>query len=124
MSSNKFFTDVEKELHKRLTKIGVYFTSQERGFLNVSQPYKRSGNNYKGLDPSSPGDFPKKLSGQLQKSMTWELNKKELSVTCGSNLKPYPAYLESSTKWMQARPWLTLGFEKTKDQLGKIAVGK
>jgi hypothetical protein len=115
----------EAELVKNMTKAGLYFTSKLRGYLNKSQPYKRSkdGLKYKGKNPSAPGDFPHKLSGQLSKSMTWNLDKGKLVLTVGSNLKGYPSFLETGTRRMQARPWLTLGWNREKNKIGTMITG-
>ena len=123
-TASDLITLTAKELHKRLVKVGVYFASKERQYLNVSQPYKRSasGKRLRGLDPSQPGEFPRKLSGQLQRSITWRVEKD--SVIVGSNLRGYPSYLETSTRFMAARPWLSLGFDREKDNMARILVGK
>src|ERR1700722_1098243 len=110
---DNFMGSVEKEYVRRFTKAGVYFTSKTRGYLNVSQPYKRSkSGKHRGLDPSKPGEFPKKLSGQLHWSIIWDLDQKKMILTVGSNLKPYPKFLQISTRFMRARPWLTLSWGK------------
>ncbi len=123
--SKEFMDEVTKDLVKKFTKAGIYFTSALRGHLNVAQPYKRSERgNYKGSSPSAPGQFPKKLSGSLQKSMTWDLDKKKLVLTCGSNLKGYPSILQHGNKYIQSRPWLTLGFDLEQATISKIITGK
>jgi hypothetical protein len=119
-----FVNMVDAELARRFAKAGVFFTSKLRGFLNRSQPYHRtpSGGTV-GLDPSLPGEYPKKLTGQLQRSITWTVTKKPLVLTVGSNLKGHPKYLQLGTTLMKPRPWLTLGFDGTKDQMGRIIAG-
>lgn len=114
------------ELQKGFTKAGVYFTSKTRGYLNTSQPYqrtKRTGRHI-GLAPSRPGEFPRKLSGQLQRSITWTLDKKKLVLTVGSNLQEYPSMLETGTRFMRPRPWLTLAFAKEKNKIGRTIAGR
>ncbi len=121
---DKFMTDFMKDAAKNFTKAGIYFTSQLRTELNVAQPYKRSsGGRYRGLNPSRPGGYPHKLSGQLQKSITWKLDNKTMTLEVGSNLKPYPAMLESGTRYMKPRPWLSLGWEQNKLKVIQIATG-
>lgn len=116
-----FMGSVQRDLAKRFTKAGVYFTSKTRGYLNVAQPYKRAASGrYHGLAPSSPGEFPRKLSGELQRSITWNLDKQKMVLTVGTNLKGYPGFLQTGTKWLRPRPWLSLSFDKEKATLGKI----
>ena len=113
----------ESELAKNMTKAGIYFTSKVRGYLNVSQPYKRtSGGGHIGLDPSLPGEFPKKLSGQLMRSITWKLDRQKMELTVGTNLKGYPSFLQLGTSIMKPRPWLTKSFDLEKDAIGRIIV--
>jgi hypothetical protein len=101
--------------------------SSWRGYANQAQEYKRytgkKGVYYKGLSPSSPGQFPRKLTGQFQKSLTYRVDKRELSLEVGSSLVGHPAFLQFGTKWMQPRPWLTLGWEREKAAVGKILLG-
>lgn len=118
-----FLKLTESEVARNMTKAGVYFTSKLRGFLNVGQNYRRTpSGGHVGLDPSVPGGFPKKLSGQLMRSITWKLDRQEMVLTVGTNLKGYPKYLQLGTSLMKPRPWLSLGFERTKDDIGRIIV--
>lgn len=108
-----------------MTKAGVYFTSKLRGYVNTAQPYTRSknGQRYYGENPSSPGNLPHKLSGQLLKSMTWNLDKGRMVLAVGSNLKGHPSFLETGTRRMEPRPWLTLGWNKESGKVGRIIIG-
>jgi hypothetical protein len=110
------------QLAKNFVKGGIYFASKMRGYLNTDQPYIKRGKHYTGLSPSAPGAFPHKLTGQLQKSITWSFNKPKLILTVGSNLKGYPSYLQKGTRRMKPRPWLTLCWNKEKARLGRILV--
>jgi hypothetical protein len=118
-----FDRQVRAQLEKNFTKAGIYFASQMRGYLNRSQSYRKDGKRYTGLAPSAPGEFPKKLTGQLQKSITWELDKRKLVLTVGSNLRGYPSYLQKGTGRMKPRPWLTLSWAKDQDRIGKLLTG-
>ena len=120
-----FMGMVHSELVKKFTRAGVSFVSATRGYLNTSQSYTRTpSGKHIGLAPSLPGQFPKKLSGQLQRSVTWSLDQKKMVLTVGSNLAGYPQMLQTGTRLMQPRPWLTLSFARERDKLGKLIVGK
>ena len=120
---DKFIGDFRKDCIKRLTKVGIYLTSKIRTKLNRAQKYVRysGGKYYRGLNPSKPGEYPKKLSGQLMKSITYKVDETNLVVQVGSSLKGYPLFLEVGTKFMKPRPWLSLTMvaehEKIKDIL-------
>lgn len=121
-TGNAFLGTTRAELVKRFTKAGVYSVSKLRGYLNRSQKYVRlrGGKKFVGLDPSAPGEFPKKLTGQLQRSITWELDQTKLILSVGSNLKPYPKFLQTGTRIMHPRPWLSNFFNLERDNIGKI----
>lgn len=56
--------------------------------------------------PSKPGEPPRKQSGELRRSVTYEVDKGELTARVGTN-KPYGRYLELGTKrGLAPRPWL------------------
>ncbi len=120
-----FLKLTQDQLAKNFQKAGVYFVSKEREFLNRDQQYKRyASGKHKGLNPSKPGEFPKKLTGQLQRSITWSFDRPKMTLIVGSNLKPYPSLLQTGTRFMAARPWLSLGFDKVRDRMGRIIIGK
>ena len=120
-----FLKLTQDELAKNFVKAGVYFVSQQRQFLNRDQPYRRApSGRHTGFDPSLPGEFPRKLTGQLMRSVTWSFDKSKMALTVGSNLKPYPAILQSGSSFMEPRPWLSLGFAQVRERVGQIIVGK
>jgi hypothetical protein len=114
-------------MEKNLDKAGLYLVSSWRQYANNPQPYKRYAGKkavyYKGLNPSAPGQFPHKLTGQFQRSLTYKVDKKALTLEVGSSLAGYPMFLQFGTKWMQPRPWLTIAWERDKDHVGKILLG-
>lgn len=113
-----------QQLRRNFSKAGAYFTSKLRLNVNTSQPYtKTKAGKYHGKNPSKPFAFPHKLSGQLIKSMTWNLDKDKFILTCGSNLKGYPAFLESGTKFMAQRPWLSGTWRQEQYAVGKMITG-
>lgn len=123
-TSRQFIGELDRDLVKRFTKAGLYYTSKLRGLLNTGQPYRKDGLKLVGLSPSVPGGYPKKLSGQLQRSITWTLDKKRFVLTVGSNLKGYPSFLEMGTKLMKPRPWLSKSFDQERATITKILTGK
>ena len=121
----EFLKQTQDELARNFVKAGVYFVSQTRQSLNVDQPYRRAASGkHHGLSPSLPGEYPRKLTGQLMRSVTWSFDRGRMSLTVGSNLRPYPALLQSGTQFMAARPWLSLGFAQVRERMGQIILGK
>lgn len=114
----RFLENRRKDLVKGMTEAGVYWVSQERGFLNRDQPYTRKGKKYHGKAPSRPGEFPKKLSGQLQRSITFYVDKENLTLRLGSSLAGYPRFLNEGTRFMA--PWLSMGYAQTAPRLAAL----
>lgn len=73
----------------------------------------------KGKYPSKPGEYPRKVTGNLQKSVTYEVDKEQLQGRVGTELD-YGSYLELGTKNMKPRPWLMRTFDAIYNQLIKI----
>lgn len=110
----------------RMTKAGIYFVGRLRQAVNTGQEYKRykgkHGIYYHGLNPSKPGEMPHKLTGQLQRSITWKLDKANLVLTVGSGLD-YAGYLQTGTKKMKSRPWLSRTWSNEKAKVTSIILG-
>jgi phage gpG-like protein len=121
-----FLNRTRAEIQKGFVRAGVYYVSQTRGYLNTDQPYKRakSSGRHRGLAPSKPGEYPRKLSGQLQRSITWAFDPAKLVLTVGSNLAGYPAILQLGSRFMAPRPWLSLSFEAEQDTLARLILGQ
>ena len=121
-----FSTDIQRHLERGLTKAGIHLVNHFRQKLNRGQPYRRyatpSGLKYIGLDPSKPGEYPKKLSSQLIKSVAFSVNKPALTMQAGSAI-PWAAWLEQGTTRMAPRPWLTLTWQTEQAAVAKIVLG-
>ncbi len=119
----KFIGDLKKDLAKNLTKAGLYFVGKLREAVNRSQPYKKYVGAttviYKGLSPSLPGEDPKKITGELQKSMAYKVDKASMILYVGSALDK-AGYLQEGTSKMAARPFLTNTINKEKAAITSI----
>jgi len=75
--------------------------------VNRSQPVIGSGKNMRGLDPSKPGEPPKKVTSQLQSSLTYKVDYQMggfVRGLVGSPLGTAP-WLEFGTEKMAPRPF-------------------
>jgi len=74
-----------------------------------------------GKSPSSPGEPPGVVTGELRRSMTYEIEKTSQGITgrVGTN-KEYAIPLEFGTSRMAARPFVRSNFEKNKKEIAKI----
>ena len=62
--------------------------------------------------PSAPGAAPAIDSGDLLKSIMFDVRDMEVEVGSIITDPPYPTYLEDGTKKMKARPWLGPAVDK------------
>ncbi len=101
---------IEKELADRLTKAAIHVKNKAKINISQSQPtmliHPRTGGSRRiGLDPSQPGEFPKKVSGFLRNRVNHEVDRRRLIARVGTNV-PYGKWLEIGTRRMRSRPWL------------------
>jgi len=57
---------------------------------------------------SSPGEYPKRVSGHLLRNIKSEFDAATMTARVGTNVL-YGKYLETGTRKMAARPWLSNG---------------
>lgn len=77
--------------------------------------------NLKGTKDSgaSAGDFPYKVTGQLAGSISHNVDAEKLTAKVGSNLS-YAKWLQRGTRYMAARPFLTLTMNAIQGTLKRI----
>jgi hypothetical protein len=85
---------LEKELHENLKKAAIWCVSGIREKLNRSQRIRGKGSKRRGVDPSKRGEWPKRVRGNLIRSVTFRFES-ELVTLIGSSLR-YGAVLELS----------------------------
>lgn len=106
---DNFAKDIEAELGKRVERAAIYLTNVIKKKLNKGQAYKitkgANGRHYRGLEPSAPGEAPKKVRGDLQRSITYQMDNDKLGARVGTNLI-VGFFLEMGTSKMAPRPFL------------------
>ena len=120
---DQFLDQLQKRIAGNLEKAAIHLVNQIKVKLNRSQPYKisrgKKGVWYKGEDPSTPGTPPKKVRGDLQRSISYEMDGKKLTVKVGSN-SPYSRPLELGTQDIEPRPFLRSTLDEEKDKVSQI----
>jgi len=106
---------INMEVGMRLDATGRFVRDKAKELVSRSQPVriygKKAGRSRKGLDPSRPGEPPKKVTGMFRMSIKKEFDRPTLTVRVGTNLA-YGRYLELGTrsrgkgKGLLKRPWL------------------
>lgn len=95
-----------------LRRATVYLWTQLQQTLNVPNTgttvrVRGGGRATRYLSPSAPGEPPRKRSGFLQRSVTYEIDVEGLTSRVGPSVNAtYGVHLELGTARMQARPWL------------------
>ena len=112
-------------VERGLGQQGAYTQGAIQQKIGRSQPIGRSksGRTW-GKNPSLPGEPPKKVTGELQRSIAWvtESDTSSIALQVGTNLE-YGRYLELGTSKMVARPYLraTLLERLNRIQAGVVA---
>lgn len=84
--------DFEKLLSNNLRAASIWIVSGIREKLDTAQEVAGKGVRRRGLDPSSPGEYPKRVSGRLIRSVSWQFES-SLVTMVGTSLG-YGAILE------------------------------
>ena len=87
----RFVRDRAKELVSRDQPVRIYA--------------KSAGRSRRGLDPSKPGEPPKKVSGHLRINIKKDMDRARIEARVGTNV-PYGKWLELGTRKMAPRPWI------------------
>lgn len=110
------------ELSKNMGIAVVYLRDQVKLKLNRGQPTRTTpGGNIIGLNPSKPGEPPKKITAQLQNSIQGEVEttKNSISGSVGSNLDK-SQHLEFGTSKMKPRPFLRPTLRENRQKIFEI----
>ena len=121
--NNGYGEELAKKMKRNLERAAIHLTNEIKKAINRSQPYSishgDSGIFYHGEDPSLPGEAPKKIRGDLQRSIAYEVASDGQSAMVGSNLD-YARYLELGTSKMEVRPFLRATLDKQRDRINTI----
>lgn len=113
--------EARKALVADMHRAGMLYVTEARKALNQAQPYRRyrGGKWFRGLNPSLPGQMPKKLRGELQRSIAYEVKSEGGNpvLYLGTNLRGHPAWLQLGTRRMAPRPWLTLVWQDIRQRV-------
>ena len=100
---------IRHEAANRVDMASRFVRDKAKEIVGRSQPVriyaKKAGRSRKGLDPSKPGEPPKKVTGHLRMGIRKQMDRGRIEARIGSNV-PYGKHLELGTRKMAARPWL------------------
>lgn len=122
-NGDDFLAEIKGNLGDNLEAAAIYLQEKIKMAINRSQPYDRwvgeKGVYYKGQDPSGPDEPPKKVRGDLQRSIAYEMSDDRSTAFVGSNLD-YALFLELGTSKMEARPFLRSTLAQEQETVSKI----
>jgi len=104
----KVLRTVRDRVGERLERAGRETRDHIRERLSRSQPTRGVGFRKRGLAPSAPGEYPKKVMGDLRRSINMRMSADRTVCQVGTNV-PYGRWLELGTRKMRRRPWLSKG---------------
>jgi len=118
----QFFEKTKAEQAIRMGRSVLFVQGQTKLLLNRSQPLKTQQSGLRvGLDPSKPGEPPKRVEGSLLKSIATEVEVKGKRIIgrVGTNIS-YAPFLELGTTRIRQRPFLRPALKRSKSAIKKI----
>ena len=104
----EFLEKLEKEEAQRLKRASIFLTNEVKKQLGTKSP-----------PHSDPGEYPHLETGELRRSIAWEVDDKALIGRVGTN-KIYGRYLEKGTNNMEERPFLQPTLEANQSNIVRI----
>lgn len=121
----EFQKTIDATLVQRMGRTVIFLRDEVVKGLSRTQQTARSGRALVGLDPSKPGEFPKRVTGTLRRSIATQVQKvsRKIIGRYGTNIKDYPLALEFGTRTIKARPFLRPVFFGNKKTIKRILLG-
>ena len=94
----EFLDKLQKDWVKKLNTVGILLTNEIKKELGVVVDKQ-------GVVRSAPGEPPRLETGELRRSIAFEVDAESLKVRAGTN-KRYSGFLERGTKFMEPRPYI------------------
>lgn len=110
-----------------LTRAAITVARRAKELLSIPGTAKatgrgrqRKGNNVYGAVRSQPGEPPRKQTGRLRTSVTYEVDDRRLDARIGTNVE-YGKHLELGTKrGLAPRPWLRRALDECRGRVNEF----
>jgi len=118
-NSAKIAEEVKRRASQGLKAATIFLSARVKEILSVPAPRrlvkpKHGAPYYRATTPAAPGAPPRKLSGQLRRSIAWEMRQNETVGRVGTNMI-YARKLEA-----QGHRYLTLAVEMYQNDIKTI----
>jgi len=110
---------IEDTMVNRLDLAGLTLMNEARELVSRDQPRAGKGATKRGLDPSKPGQSPKRVTGTLHRSIFWALDRQAVKGRVGTPLR-YGLFLELGTSKTAARPWMIKAVRNKRERIRRI----
>ncbi len=122
LQPKRLMARVGSRLEKNMDVATVFVRDEVKKKLNRGQPTRtlRSGSVI-GLDPSTPGEPPKKITAQLQNAIRTKVVRRKNTIIglVGTDLKK-AKWLEFGTSKMKPRPFLRPTLSENRRKIGRV----
>ena len=112
--------EIRQEMTRRISRAGmtlVQYTLRHMG----QQSTRGKGKNMRGLNPSRPGEFPRRVTQHLARNIDWETYTDRIGGRWGTNVK-YGAIMERAGG-KRRRPWMSLANRALRRRIRSILAG-
>ena len=97
--------DIRKDMRARIFRAGAECVRFCRDRM-AGQPTRGKRPNMRGMNPSAPGQFPKRVTQDLARGIDHEVYPNGMGGRWGTQVK-HGVILELTTDWPRWRPWMT-----------------
>lgn len=120
------FKGTKEDIESRMGNVAQFLRNEVIKSINTSQRTRTTTSGARvGLDPSRPGDPPKRVEGDLVKSITAEVKVEDTKVIgrYGSTQTKKAIGLEFGTSKMAARPFIRPPLFKNRGEVKRMLIG-
>jgi len=111
---------IKLDLIDKLDFAGLIALDNAQKIVGRDQPRGKTKSGERiGLDPSTPGTPPKRVTGNLQRSINWDLDRNLVIGRIGTPLR-YGKHLQLGTRTVAPRPWLNKAINASKNKMRNI----
>jgi HK97 gp10 family phage protein len=110
---------IRAEMGRRIRAASIIVQNRAKVLLSTAGTGKVKGKRVGPVAHSAPGEPPRKQTGTLRASVTYEIDDARMAGRVGTNIR-YGRHLELGTSKMAARPWLRRALAESRSHIEAI----